>query len=78
MEVKICSGAPILTTKSYKKNPDSPLGNEIALQQGDVLSYIMEHEDNEYLWLAEYSKGEVGYVQLVCLVMIVDCSGRWL
>ena len=45
MELKICFGAPILATNSYKKNPDSPLGNEIDLQQGDALSYIMEHED---------------------------------
>ena len=36
MEVKICSGAPILTTNTYKRNPDSPTGNEIDLQQGDV------------------------------------------
>ena len=34
VEVKICSGAPILATNSYKRNPDSPLGNEIDLQQG--------------------------------------------
>ena len=34
----------------------------IDLQQGDVLSYIMKHEDNEHWWLAEYSKGEVGLV----------------
>ena len=35
-----------------QKKPDSPLGNDIDLQQGDVLSYIMEHEDNEQWWLA--------------------------
>ena len=46
MEVKICSGAPILATNSYKRNPNSPLGNEIDLQQGYVQSYVMEHEDN--------------------------------
>ena len=28
MKVEICSGAPILATNSYKRNPDSPLGNE--------------------------------------------------
>ena len=39
--MKICSGAPILATNSYKRNPDSPLGNEIDLQQGDVVSYII-------------------------------------
>ena len=69
--MKICSGAPILATHSYKNNPESPLGNEIDWQQGDVLSCIMEHEDNEQWWLAEYSKGEVGYVPVAYLMMIV-------
>ena len=52
MEAKICSGAPILATHTYKRNPDSPMGNEIDLQQGDVLSYIIEHDDNEHGWLS--------------------------
>ena len=63
MEAKICPEAPILATHTYKRNPDSPLGNEIDLQQGGVLSYIMEHEENEHWWLAEDSKGEVGTCQ---------------
>ena len=53
---KICSGTPILATNSYRKNKDNPLGKELHLQQGDTLSYILEHEDNEHLWLAEDSK----------------------
>ena len=53
---KICSGTPILATHSYRKNQDSPLGNELDLQQGDTLSYILEHGDNEHWWLAEDSK----------------------
>ena len=57
MEAKICSGARILATHTYKRNPDSPLGYEIDLQQEDVLSFIMEHEDNEHWWLAEDSNG---------------------
>ena len=72
VEWELCSGAPILATNSYKRNPDSPLGIEIDLQQGGVLSYIMEHEDNEHWWLAEDSKGEVGYVPVSYLMMIVD------
>ena len=32
----------------------------------------MEHEDNEHRWLAEYSKGEVGYVPVSYMMMIVD------
>ena len=43
----------------------------IDLQQGDVLSYIMEHEDNEHWWLAEDSEGEVGYVPVSYMMMIV-------
>ena len=38
--LKLCSGAPILAKKSYTKNPDSPLGKELDLQQRDVLSYF--------------------------------------
>ena len=53
---KICSGTPIHATHSYMKNQDSPLGNELDLQQADTLSYILEHEDNEHWWLAEGSK----------------------
>ena len=71
MEAKICSGAPILATHTYKRNPDSPLGNEIYLQ-GDALSFIMEHEDNEHWCLAEDSKGQVGYVPVSHLMIIVD------
>ena len=36
MQEKICSGAPILATNTYKRNPVSPLGNYIDLQQEDV------------------------------------------
>ena len=75
---KICSGTPILATHSYRKNQDSPLGNELDLQQGDTLSYILDHEDNEHWWLAEDSKGQVGYVPVSHLMIIMDetNSGR--
>ena len=72
MEAKICSGARIMATHTYKRNPDSPLGYEIDLQQEDVLSFIMEHEDNEHWWLAEDSNGQVGYVPVSHLMIIVD------
>ena len=42
------------------------------LQQGDTLSYILEHEDNEHWWLAEDSKGQVGYVPVSHLMIIMD------
>ena len=72
MEGNISSGAPILAANSYKKNPANPLGKEMYLQQGDVSSYIMEHDDNEQWWLAEDNKGEVVYVSVAYLMMIVD------
>ena len=51
---------------------DSPIGNELDLQQGDTLSYILDHEDNEHWWLAEDSKGQVGYVPVSHLMIIMD------
>ena len=67
-----CSGTPILASHSYRKNQDSPLGKELDLQQGDTLSYILDHEDNEHWWLAEDSKGQVGYVPVSHLMIIMD------
>ena len=32
----------------------------------------MEHDDNEHGSLAEDSKGEVGYMPVSCMMMIVD------
>ena len=72
---KICSGTQIIATHSYRnfrKNQVSPLGKELDLQQGDTLSYIFEHEDNEHGWLAEYSKGQVGCVPVSHLMVIMD------
>ena len=42
------------------------------IQQGDTLSYILYHEDNEHWWLAEDSKGHVGYVPVSHLMIIID------
>ena len=69
---KFCSGEPILAKKSYKNNPDSPIGKELDLQQVDVLSYIMEHEDNEHWWLAEDNKRQMGYVPVAYVMIIMD------
>ena len=69
---KICSGTPILATHSYRKNQDSPLGNELDLQQGVTLSYTLEHEDDEHWWQAEDSKGQVGYVPVSHMMIIMD------
>ena len=42
------------------------------LQQGDTLSYIMEYEENEHWWLAEYNKGQVTHVPVAYLMNILD------
>ena len=57
--------------KSYTKNPDSPLGRELDIQQGNI-RYIMGHEDNEHWWLAEDNKRQVGYAPLAYLMIIMD------
>ena len=45
---------------------------ELDIQQGDVLSYILGHEYNEHWWLAEDNKGQVGYVPVAYVMMIMD------
>ena len=62
----------ILATHSYKKNPNGPVGNELDLEEGDTLVYLMEHDDNESWWLAEVVKGQVGYVPAAYLMIILD------
>ena len=62
----------MLATHSYKKNPNGPVGYELDLEEGDTLVYLMEHEDNESWWLAEDVKGQVGYVPVAYLMIILD------
>ena len=49
----------MLATHSYKKNPHSPVRNELDLKEGDILVYLMKHDDNEHWWLAVDVKGQV-------------------
>ena len=55
-------GTQKLATHGYKKNPDGPVGNELDLNEGDTIVYLMKHDDNEHWWLTEDGKGPVGYV----------------
>ena len=48
------------------------VGNELDLNEGDTLVYLMEHDDNESWWLAEDVKGHVGYVPAAYLMIILD------
>ena len=65
-------GTQMLATHRYKKNPNGPVGNELDLEEGDTLVYLMEHDDNESWWLAEDVKGQVGYVPAAYLMIILD------
>ena len=61
-QLKIRSGTQFLAKHGYKKNPDGPVGNELDLNEGDTVVYLMKHDDNEHWWLVEDGKGHVGYV----------------
>ena len=69
---RIRPGAQMLATYDYKKNPESPVGNELDVNEGDTLVYLMTNEDNEHWWLAEDGKGQVGYVPATYLKIIRD------
>ena len=62
----------MLATHRYKKNPDGPVGNELDLSEGDTVVYLMKHDDNEHWWLVEDGKGQVGYVPVAYLMIIMD------
>ena len=67
---RIRPGAQILATHDYKKKPESPVGNELDVNEGDTLVYLMTNEDSEHWWLAEDGKGQVGYVSAAYLKII--------
>ena len=68
----IRSGTQFLATHRYEKNPDGPVGNELYLNEGDTVVYLMKNDDNEHWWLVEDGKGQVGYVPAAYLMIIVD------
>ena len=68
----IRSGTQFLATHRYEKNPDGPVGNELDLNEGDTVVYLMKNDDNEHWWLVEDGNGQVGYVPAAYLMIIVD------
>ena len=65
-------GTQMLATHIYKKNPDSPVGNELDLNEGETFVYLMKHDDNDHWCLAENGRGQVGYVPASYLMIIID------
>ncbi len=63
------SGTQFLATHRYKQNPDSAVGNELDLNEGDTVVYLMTHEKNEHWWLVEDGKGQVEYVSVAYLMI---------
>ena len=68
----IRSGTQFLATHRYEKNPDGPVGNELDVNEGDTVVYLMNHDDNEHWWLVEDGNGQVGYVPAGYLMIIID------
>ena len=66
----------MLAAHEYKKNPESPVGNELDVNKGDTLVYLMTNEDSEHWWLAEDGKEQVGYVPAAYLKFIRDVTRK--
>ena len=47
------------------------MGEELGFKQGDTLVYLMGHEENKHWWLVEDGKGQVGYVPVASLMIII-------
>ena len=71
-QLMIRSGTQFLATHGHKKNSDGPVGNELDLNEGDTVVYLMKHDDNEHCWLVEVGKRQVGYVSVAYIMIIID------
>ena len=71
---EICSGATLMATHAYTRNPESPIGKEIDLQQWETLVFKGLHAENEHWRLVEERHGEVGYAPAAFLVVILDTT----
>ena len=47
-EKGIRSGTQFRATHGYKKNPDNPEGNEVDLNEGDTLVYLMKNDEYKH------------------------------
>ena len=56
---EICAGVTLMATHTYTRNPESPLGKEIDLQQWDTLIFKGEHSENEHGRQVEDRHGQV-------------------
>ena len=73
---EICTGATLMATHAYTRNPESPLGKEIDLQQWETLIFKGEHAENEHWRLVEDRNGQVGYAPAAFLVVILDMTAE--
>ena len=73
---EICAGATLMATHAYTRNPESPLGKEIDLQQWDTLIFKGEHAENEHWRLVEDRYGQVEYAPAAFLVVILDTTAE--
>ena len=73
---EICAGATLMATHAYTRNPESPLGKEIDIQQWETLIFKGEHAENEHWRLVEDRHGQVGYATAAFLVVILDTTGE--
>ena len=58
--IEIRPGTQIIAAQGHKKNPDSPVGEELNLNLGDTLVYLVAHEENKHWWLVEDGNRQVG------------------
>ena len=48
------------------------MGNELGLNEGGAVVYLMTHDENEHWWLVDDGRGQMGYVPVAYLVIIID------
>ena len=65
-----------MASHAYTRNPESPLGKEIDLQQWETVVFKGEHAENEHCRLVEDRNRQVGYAPAAFLVVILETTAE--
>ena len=65
-----------MATHAHTRNPESPIGKEIDIQQWDTLVFKGEHAENKHWRLVEDRNEQVGYAPAAFLVVILDTTAE--
>ena len=70
------NGSVVIAKQPYVANPDSLIGTELSLQQGEMVTLVYNSPNTQLQGsIVRNAKGEEGFVPTVCLDPVPTTSG---